>query len=535
MAVKSPEWIDLSWSPVPGQKDRSSASRLVIEVGWWLVLTVPVLIPMVFSTGIWDLVAVLLGVAIALWLRHLVPMAALLAVVTLASWGFVGLGTAQWPMLLLITTFVLSYLVGRADTSDYPLVIHLGAVSVLALVLVPVLGIGLLDGAGLTVLLVFAIVFPWLVGRYRYQRALLFQSGWDLARQLESEQRAVADQARMRERSRIAEDMHDSLGHELSLIALRAAVLEVDPELPDRHQIAAGDLRRSAAEATERLRQIIGLLRDDNDSASVVPVDESIADLVSRAAESGMTIEYEVSGEPVVLSYMADRAAYRTVQECLTNAAKHATGLPVTVRVVAGVQETVITVSNPLPGHPGGIGGGRGLVALAERLRLAGGQLTSGDDDGGFVVTARLPHHDDGLGRPEPAEAETVSERQQVTATRQARRRLITVFAIPTVLMMLFGVVSMLVYALVTLYSVLPQQTFDELQVGQSRESVEDRLPFFDMIDPPELIDPDPLQDCAYYLSRRETDGVADVFRLCFADDVLVSKDVISAEDRRQW
>lgn len=534
MAVKSPEWIDLSWSPAPGQKDRSTTSRILIEVMWWLVLTVPVLIPMSLSAGVWDTVAVLLGVAITLWLRHRVPVAALLVVVTLSSWGFVGLSDSQWQVVLLIATFVLSYLVGRADNSDYPLVIPLGAMSVLVLILVPVLRIGLLDGAGLTVLLVFAIVFPWLVGRYRYQRALLFQSGWDLARQLESEQRAVADQARLRERTRIAEDMHDSLGHELSLIALRAAALEVDPELPDRHQDAAGELRRSAAEATERLRQIIGLLRDDNDSASVVPVDESIADLVTRASESGMTIEYDVSGEPVVLSYMADRAAYRTVQECLTNAAKHATGVPVTVLVVAGTEDTVITVSNPMPAHSGGIGGGRGLVALAERLRLAGGQLTSGEAAGRFVVAAKLPHHTDGLSQPEPTDA-TVSERQQVTATRQARRRLITVFAIPTVLMMLLGVVSMLVYALVTLYSVLPQKTFDELQVGQSREVVEERLPFFDMIDPPEWIDPDPLQDCVYHPSRRETDGVADVFRLCFADDVLVSKDVITAEDRRQW
>lgn len=538
LVVKSPEWIDLSWSPSPGQKPRSTATRIGIEVAWWIVLTGPVglamAVPSAGAPGFWDILAVGLGNAVALWLRHRVPVAALLVVVTLASWAFMGQNGPGWRMMLLVMMFVLSYLVGRTDASHYPLVVHLGAISVLVLALVPVLHIGLLDGAGLAALLVFTIVFPWLVGRYRYQRAQLFQSGWDRARQLEREQRAIADQARLRERTRIAEDMHDSLGHELSLIALRSAALEVDPQLPPKHQEAAGELRRSAAEATERLRQIIGLLRDDNDGVRVEPVDESIADLIGRATESGMTIDFAVEGQPVPLPYMVDRAAYRAVQECLTNAAKHATGRPVTVRVRFEADELLITVTNPLLDDDGGIGGGRGLVGLTERLRLAGGQLKSGEQDGDFKVVARLPHH----GKPELPEeggAESDSLREQVNATRQARRRLVTVFAIPTVLTAVLVLVSMLVYAIVSIYSVLPAQTFDNLIVGQDRESVERQLPYFSMIDPPEWIDPSPQEDCVYHPSRREFQGVADVYRLCFADDVLISKDIITAEERSRW
>ncbi|HIW62925.1 MAG TPA: hypothetical protein H9881_10755 [Candidatus Stackebrandtia excrementipullorum] len=535
--MKSPEWIDLSWSPAPGQKVRSPGTRRAIEVAWWLLLTGPVLLAMMPGSvggGPWDGVAVGLGVAIALWLRHRVPVAALLVVVTLASWGFIGQEGPGWRLMLLVMMFVLSYLVGRADNSHYPLIVHLGAMSALVLTLVPVLRIGLLNGAGLAALLVFAIVFPWLIGRYRYQRALLFESGWDRARQLEREQRAIADQARLRERARIAEDMHDSLGHELSLIALRSAALEVDPLLPPGQQEAAGDLRRSAAEATERLRQIIGLLRDDNDRIRVEPADESIDDLIARATESGMEIRYLVDGRPEPLPYMVDRAAYRTVQECLTNAAKHATGRPVTVRIGFNKDELLINVSNPVLDGATGIGGGRGLVGLSERLRLAGGQLRSGEEDGEFTVVARLPHH----GEPElPEQQEPGSDslREQVDATRQARRRLVTVFMIPTVLMAVLTVVSMLVYGIVSLYSVLPAATYEQLVVGQSRESVEERLPYFDMIDPPAWIDADPPDDCVYHPSRREFEGIADVYRLCFADGVLVGKDVITAEERIRW
>ena len=536
--MKSPEWIDLSWSPPPGQKARSRAARIGIEVAWWIVLTAPVGLTLAVlggDAGFWDLLAVALGVAVALWLRHRVPVVALLVVVTLASWGFMGQDGADWRVFLLAMMFLLSYLVGRADDSHYPLLVHLGAISVLVLVLVPVLRIGLLDGAGLAALLVFTIVFPWLVGRYRYQRALLFQSGWDRARQLEREQRAIAEQAKLRERARIAQDMHDSLGHELSLIALRSAALEVDAELPERHRAAAGELRRSAADATERLRQIIGLLRDGNDAAKVEPVDETVFDLVARTAESGMDIDFAVDGEVAPLPYMVDRAAYRVVQECLTNAAKHATGLAVSVRVRFDTDELVITVSNPMPPEDTGIGGGRGLVGLAERLRLAGGLLRSGERAGRFEVVARLPHAGSPELPEEDDEPESVSLREQVNATRQARRRLMTVFAIPTVLTAVLVVVSMLVYVVVSIYSVLPAATFEEFTVGESRESVQDRLPYFSMIDPPELIDPSPLDDCVYHPSRQEFDGVADVYRLCFDGDVLISKDIITAEERGRW
>ena len=106
------------------------------------------------------------------------------------------------------------------------------------------------------------VVLPWLIGRYRAQQALLATAGWERAERIEREQRMAIDQERLRERSRIAEDMHDSVGHELSLIALRAAALELDPRCRRSTGGPRPTLREAAATATERLGEIIGVLRD---------------------------------------------------------------------------------------------------------------------------------------------------------------------------------------------------------------------------------------------------------------------------------
>ena len=138
-------------------------------------------------------------------------------------------------------------------------------------------------------ILVFAGLSPWLLGRYVRVRGELARTGWRRAEEMESRQRLVADQARLRERARIASDMHDSLGHELSLIAVRAAALEVAGGLDDAQRDAAAQLRTSAAAATERLREIIGVLRED--AAPVEPVQGDLGELISRARASGLLIE----------------------------------------------------------------------------------------------------------------------------------------------------------------------------------------------------------------------------------------------------
>lgn len=112
-------------------------------------------------------------------------------------------------------------------------------------------------------------MLPWFAGRFWCQYQQLVRAGWERADQLQREQQLIADQARLRERARIAQDMHDVLGHELSLIALSAGALKLAPDLEEHHQGAAGDIRVRAAAAVERLGEVIGVLREETDTAAM--------------------------------------------------------------------------------------------------------------------------------------------------------------------------------------------------------------------------------------------------------------------------
>lgn len=251
---------------------------------------------------------------------------------------------------------------------------------------------GLYDWFVLVLLLLPVVVLPWLFGRYRRQRAELVAAGWERAALLERQQQLEVERSRVRERARIARDMHDSLGHEWGLIALRAAALEVSAELGERPRALAGELRAGVSEATERLQEIIGMLGPGNGTEPDERVD--ITGLIERAAGAGMNVEWARPEIPADLPVIVDRAAHRVVQEGLTNARKHAAGRPVTVTVDGrpgdGLRiELTNAASNGTSLTPGS---GTGLVGLTERVQLAGGTLDHGQvPGGGFRLEASLP------------------------------------------------------------------------------------------------------------------------------------------------
>ena len=184
------------------------------------------------------------------------------------------------------------YLTGRRMEHARPALAVFAATAALGAVAAPLLGgpVWLWSWFTLLLMLTGGVVLPWLVGRCVRQYAGLVSAGWELADRMEREQKAVSEQARLRERSRIAGDMHDSLGHELSLIAVRAAALEVDPGLGQQQQAAARELREAAGMATARLREIIGVLREERSAAHTTPVNETVAEAVERARGSGMAV-----------------------------------------------------------------------------------------------------------------------------------------------------------------------------------------------------------------------------------------------------
>ncbi|MBJ3812447.1 ATP-binding protein [Streptomyces flavofungini] len=417
--------------------------------------------------------------------------------------------------------------------------------------------------------LLFGVVFPWLAGRYWRQGRELAAAGWARADQLEREQRIVADRARLRERARIAQDMHDSLGHELSLIAVRAGALQVAADLPAHHRAAASDLRAAAATATDRLREVIGVLRDEGDeTAPLAPPGETVAQLVARAAESGLVVRYEDDGADA--SDGAGRVAYRVVQEALTNAAKYAPGAPVTVTATHTEAATTIEVTNGPPPQggsprPAAPEGGSGLADLRARVRAGGGTLTAGPRGGGFRVTARLPVAGAGPGAvalelavPEAAVPElAVPEPMRPGSSHQppvtqppvtqppasapatpppgsvlahARRRTALAFgaAIATGTVLVAGAFTW--YAYTKTHSVLRPADYASLRVGQPQSEVAAVLPDRSVTDPPAErapTPPPPGADCRYYRSSGELFTSLPHFRLCFDDGKLVDKTVI--------
>jgi signal transduction histidine kinase len=490
-------------------------------------------------------------VAFTVAARRTLPVLSMLTAAAVASW--LGIGN----VLVVVLSYGVGYRVASAGRVAAGVAVAAVVPTVIGWYFVlrhrgPEFDLTVILAVVLAVLTVSA-----LLGRYRRQRDALVAAGWERAARLAHERDLIADQARLRERSRIAQDMHDSLGHELSLIALQAGALELDDDLPDRHRETARLLRATTADAVGRLREIVGLLRDDGEPAPTQPAEEGVAALVERASASGVDIRLVQDGDAMPLAPLVDRAVYRAVQESVTNATKHAPGAPVLVRLRHDADAITVEVTNgPAAEPPPERGqGGRGLLALAERVRLVGGRLTAGPHGDGFRVSARLPRragaslagapggdgHGDALSRFAPPEGEPALADGYPSVLTQLRRRFWFRLAVPAVVLAILagGYLALLGLRQATLR---PAQ-FETVQVGLSRTGVEARLPA-GTPDPPADFGPVPAPPggatCRYYVPR--SGGWLDfdrydsdrLYRLCYRDGRLVVREVLQrAEPRR--
>ncbi|WP_431946021.1 sensor histidine kinase [Micromonospora marina] len=244
-----------------------------------------------------------------------------------------------------------------------------------------------------------------IVGVTRNRRAYLAEVQ---ARVLAAEQRKE-EEARHRateERLRIARELHDLLGHHLSLISVQASAALHRPD-PERSAEALTVIKQTSRETLRELRAALGVLRQEGATPSrPAPGLDRLDELVTTAGRRGLAVRTEVT-ETGPLPPEVDLSAYRIVQEALTNVSRHAGATTAVVRVVPDGDEVLVEVADDGAGPPGPpdttSGNGNGILGMGERARALGGSLTTGPGpDGGFLVRARLPLRPAPLPVPAP-------------------------------------------------------------------------------------------------------------------------------------
>jgi signal transduction histidine kinase len=198
------------------------------------------------------------------------------------------------------------------------------------------------------------------------------------------------------ERTRIARDLHDSAGHAISLIAVRAGAARLrHRQDPDRSLIALTAIEELARHTAEEIDQIVNTLRDGVSADGVVeapPGLASLTTLIAHHAAAGLDVRVDTAGAPRPLGDTADQAAYRILQEALTNAARHGAG-SATIALEFGDTAVELMVTNPVTtnGTPRP-SGGHGLIGMRERATLLGGSLDTARANGAFRLRARIPY-----------------------------------------------------------------------------------------------------------------------------------------------
>ena len=245
----------------------------------------------------------------------------------------------------------------------------------------------------LGVLLLFAIVWggAFAIGRKLEEAAGARERADHLEREREAEARAAVAE----ERARIARELHDVVGHSVSVMTVQASAVRRRLK-PDQEQEreALEIVEQTGREALAEMRRLVGVLRRPEEGPALAPQPslEHLDRLVAQAREAGLPVELTIEGKPAQLPPGVDLTAYRLVQEGLTNAIKHARASKAVVVVRYGEAEVEVSVMDDGSGGGDGGGGGHGLVGMRERVAVYGGELDAGPlAEGGYALRARLP------------------------------------------------------------------------------------------------------------------------------------------------
>ncbi|MEU7947956.1 histidine kinase [Micromonospora taraxaci] len=336
----------------------------------------------------------LLAMCVAVGLRLVAPRASL-AVGTAAVVVDIALGGSLGAILIYTQVLYDACVYGPPRLWRWLLRATIGLSVVGAIV-----GVVLTDqwsGVAVGVLVVLVGLLPVLTGisvrQYRDQAAAERARAEQTARLVELDRR----QAVSAERARMARELHDVVANHLSAVAIHATAVLSVPGL-DRGQVesALRVIRESSVQGLAEMRQMIEVLREPGGDGTAVP--ESVSarlaetdELVERVRAAGLAVRVRTDGAPGPLPVGVDLAAYRIVQESLTNALKHGTG-EADLTIAYRPAEVVLTVENPVRRDGAGLpGAGAGLIGMRERATLLAGRFSAGPHDGRWQVRAALP------------------------------------------------------------------------------------------------------------------------------------------------
>jgi signal transduction histidine kinase len=228
-------------------------------------------------------------------------------------------------------------------------------------------------------------VFGWGFGAlgYRHRRALA---------ELRATRRQVVDQAALQERHRVARDVHDLVGHSLSVVMLQLSaarhLIATDPHEADA---ALADAQRVGRESLAQLRRTVGLLRKGSGEATPQPDATELGRLVDTMRSAGVAIDLHVAGAPAELDPERSVAVYHIVLEALSNAARHGTAGAHVAVTIDGERACTVEVSNATGDGGNTASSGFGLIGMRERVRALGGSLVAEPRGGSWHVVAHLP------------------------------------------------------------------------------------------------------------------------------------------------
>ncbi|MER7547131.1 sensor histidine kinase [Actinomadura sp.] len=353
----------------------------------------------------WVRLVPLLGLCSAMLLRRTAPLTGL-ALATPFNFADVALGPSIATAMIYGDALYAACLYGRRRTAEW----LLGATVFASLAVAAGVGIalrgvavGVVVGAVAGLVWVAPVLTAMAVREHRFRAEAERRRAEAERRRAEAERERAEQVARLAEldrraavtaeRARMARELHDVIANHLSAVALHSSAVLRVPDL-DRDEIERSMrvIRENSVQGLAEMRRMIGLLRDGGDADPAArPRLAELDRLVRHTARSDLSASLEVAGEPVELPAAVELAAYRIVQESLTNALKHAGPGRAEVRVRYG-RRLVIDVLSPL-GRDGSRlpGSGSGLVGMRERAVMLDGEFDAGPDGGRWRVHAELP------------------------------------------------------------------------------------------------------------------------------------------------